>query len=66
MVSSLRFAAGCIAPSKVDTFLTQSRAGDVGMDLVLPHIQTGHENHLYAAAPIRRRKENVAGTLRGI
>ncbi len=44
----------------------QSRAGDVGMDVVLPHIQAGRENHLYAAAPIRRRRENVTVTLRGI
>src|SRR5713101_1197961 len=44
----------------------QSRASDVGMDVVLPHIQAGREDHLYAAAPIRRRRENVTVTLRGI
>ena len=26
--------------------VTQSRAGDVGMDMVLPHIQAGRKNHL--------------------
>jgi hypothetical protein len=36
------------------------------MDVVLPHIQAGREDHLYAAAPIRRRRENVTVTLRGI
>ena len=44
----------------------QSRAGDVGMDVVLPHLQTRRENHLYAAAPIRRRNGNAAIALRRI
>jgi NADH dehydrogenase len=46
--------------------IPQSHTGDVGMDVVLPHLQAGRENHLYAAAPIRRRGANITVTFRGI
>ena len=44
----------------------QPYAGDVGMDVVLSHVQTRRKNHLYAASPIQRGQAHVTVTLCGI
>ena len=56
----------CVVHIFLSDRVPQSGAGDVGMDVVLPYFQAGRENHLYAAATIRRRRENVTVPLRGI